>query len=319
MKIFDTPEDKSILSELADIVRTDHGRCWAPGLKCGQKPIRAHSVQNSKILERLQNNGAVSKIEIKVLNGETHIQFENVGRRKATTFRGLCGEHDALLFKKLDLEPLDDLSNDQKVLLTWRAITHEMAEKMAMAYNFQAKYQMRLKNGLVDGNSFDPFGAEAVAWLKVLYDSYNYREEFVTPILDGNQTVKRLIFKEFRISNTGPRIAASSFFTMDEYEQTHLAINVFPSHNDTVILFGIARPDVSKVMPILRSLLFRGKINTVALSSLMLSRLHNFVMPPSVVARWSNEKRLAIEETFSSTIDNYEIAEPTQIIDLFAD
>ena len=170
MKLFPAPPDNRFLSMKAEIGNTNKGRCWAPLTDCKNPPIRAHSVQNSRILEALQENGVISKIESVVKNKETHLEFKKVGRNKATTFRGFCSEHDAALFKLLDEEPMGTLSQRQKALLTWRAISHEMADKMAMGFNFQDQYRKAIARGEASPDEPHPLGMEAVAWMKVLYD-----------------------------------------------------------------------------------------------------------------------------------------------------
>ena len=113
------------------------GRCWAPGMECENAPIRAHSVQNSSILDSIQSNGHVVGIETFLQSGELHSGFREIGRNKATTFRGLCNEHDTNIFAHLDRNELNLNDKQTCLLLTWRAITHEMAEKMNAAMGFQ--------------------------------------------------------------------------------------------------------------------------------------------------------------------------------------
>jgi hypothetical protein len=82
-------------------------RCLEPTLACDKKVIRAHSIQNARVLDLLVENGHVITPQQKMGKNGPDISFEKVGRNNASTFSGLCAEHDASLFQILDKEPFD--------------------------------------------------------------------------------------------------------------------------------------------------------------------------------------------------------------------
>ncbi|MCK6467494.1 MAG: hypothetical protein L6Q53_04755 [Candidatus Brocadia sinica] len=78
-------------------------RCFWPFEECKKEAIRAHSIQNSRVLQAIEQNGHVVMLQPKINFDEgPKAEFKDVGRNKATTFTGLCGEHDNQLFKPID-------------------------------------------------------------------------------------------------------------------------------------------------------------------------------------------------------------------------
>ena len=319
MKLFDKPENKENLALFGQFTKGQHGRCWAPGLDCMGVPIRAHSVQNAIVLQAIQSKGHVIGIETFLKGGELHGGFRKIGRNKATTFRGLCSEHDNKIFATLDAGNLDLTDKMTCALLTWRAITHEMAAKMDVGWKFQAQYNAKIESGEIDKNTPDPLGMEAVLWMKVLYDFYNYREENLTPYIFSKQPSK-MLYKNFIIKNTGPIIASSSFFvvkTKANGEPSHTAVNIFPYGDDTHILFSICRTELGQVMPIIRSLHYKGLICPVKLSAFLLSRVQNFVIAPNHFFAWNQDKISLIVRAFLETVTNESFIPPDNGINLF--
>lgn len=318
MKLFPAPKDNRFLSMKAEIANTSIGRCWAPSTDCKNPPIRAHSVQNSRILEALQDNGVVSKIGNVVRDKETYLAFEKIGRNKATTFRGFCAEHDATLFRLLDEEPMDTLSQMQKALLTWRAISHEMADKMAIGYNFQNQYTKAIARGEASANEPHPLGLEAVAWMKVLYDFFQYRERHLDGFITGQAELKDYRLKHYILKGTGAIVAASSFFTFEETEQAYIALNVYPWDGDTHVLLGYSMEHTALAAPLARSVLSKGKVDMAKLSALIIGRMHNFVIKPSVVDNWTEEKREEILSAYGTTIMTTAALPPLESTNLFS-
>ena len=319
MKVFDKSENKEPVAILSRWAKQKTGRCWAPQMDCKDVPIRAHSVQNARVLESIQVDGHVIGIEVFLKNGELHVGFRKVGRNKATTFLGLCNSHDTEIFSHLDLNELD--LNDEKtcLLLTWRSITHEMAAKMEQGVKFQSEYQSKIDAGETDGNTPHPMGMEAVLWMKVLYDFFQYREENVSPAIFSEQR-HPLIFKKFVISGTGAILATSSFFVeqgQPNREPSYVSVNAFPMDGNTVVLFSVARKDLGVVMPVIRSLIVKRKLCPIRFSAFLLSRVQNFVISPHHFSQWSQEKVDAIEKAFASTVVNTNWVDANELHNLF--
>ena len=74
--------------------------CLGPDNECEGSIIRAHSVQNSRVLELIQESGHVIMPRlVSSFDRGAGFRFESVGRNEATTFTGLCQKHDRELLK----------------------------------------------------------------------------------------------------------------------------------------------------------------------------------------------------------------------------
>lgn len=83
-----------------------YNRCLDRTMTCTHKAIKAHSIQNSKVIDLLENNGHLIMPLKKMKKDGPVVCFGLVGRNDATTFEGLCKEHDNNYFLKLILKKL---------------------------------------------------------------------------------------------------------------------------------------------------------------------------------------------------------------------
>ncbi len=118
-------------------IKTNLKNCWPPNGSCNSKPIKAHSIQNSRVLELLNSNGHLIMPQEKFVHkGEIPIVgFSEIGRNEASTFTGLCGTHDKEIFAPIDDFELDLNNSQQLFLLAYRSIIkkmHSLALSMLM-------------------------------------------------------------------------------------------------------------------------------------------------------------------------------------------
>lgn len=102
--------------------------------ECKDGFIRAHSIQNNRILKKLGRNGDVYMIR-KVpdeTNSNLVSRFKKMGRGVATTFNGFCKHHDKELFKPIEDEEYTG-STQQRFLFSYRAFSFEYHKKAEAA------------------------------------------------------------------------------------------------------------------------------------------------------------------------------------------
>ena len=92
-------------------------------MNCNQEPIRAHSIQNSGVIDLIALGGHVVAFRPSYSSEGLEVEFKLVGRNHASTFTGLCNEHDTKLFLPLDTKPLDVTDREQLFLLAYRSVT----------------------------------------------------------------------------------------------------------------------------------------------------------------------------------------------------
>lgn len=94
---------------------------------CSEKIVRAHAIQNNRILNKLSLNGM-----LKTMDGESRLMFQDSdtkGRKVATTFKGFCSYHDKVTF-----QPIEDFefnnSPEQLLLYAYRTLAWSYNKKL---------------------------------------------------------------------------------------------------------------------------------------------------------------------------------------------
>ena len=122
-------------------VKKSISRCFWPLSTCNNPAIQAHSIQNARVLDLLAKDQHVYMIKGRL---ELHspqdslqdsllkIEFKKISRYKATTFTGLCSQHDNELFQPIDKNDFDKQSEEHCFLLAYRSVLRELYVKMDM-------------------------------------------------------------------------------------------------------------------------------------------------------------------------------------------
>ncbi len=94
--------------------------------------IKAHSIQENKILKKIAVNGHVAMVandRITMVDGQIDtdnlVKIEFIGKGKATTFQGFCREHDLEIFKPIELKDYIAGNKEQNFLFAYRNLAKE--------------------------------------------------------------------------------------------------------------------------------------------------------------------------------------------------
>ncbi len=120
--------------EFFETYAKSYSRCFGPDPKCRGKIIRAHSIPNARELEALQENGHVLTLQLRFGEEGPRAEFVPEGRNDATTFRGLCGDHDNVIFGSFDSEKINLSDERHRFLLAYRAVIREFYMKARKAF-----------------------------------------------------------------------------------------------------------------------------------------------------------------------------------------
>lgn len=112
-------------------------QCLHPNkAECKGEIVRAHAIQNNRILSRIAENGHVT-----MLDGTSFLIFQDAqtkGRKVATMFTGFCSYHDKTLFQ--EIEDVDFTATQKQIfLLTYRT----------MAWHYHKKQEQAKKNEIM--------------------------------------------------------------------------------------------------------------------------------------------------------------------------
>lgn len=312
-------ERKSLYVKYANL---EFDRCFEPTEKCTAKAINAHSIQNRRVLDQLVNkNGHLIMPTQSYKNGKLFISFDMVGRKKATTFTGLCNSHDAEIFEPIEKHDFESNNRLQLFLLAYRAVLRELHSVSSGAYRMQLSYQERVKRGLSPSNTPDIHGQRATSFLANAYETYLYKRKFDELFLAKKPT--GLIHHTITFKHTYPTIAVNSLLSLDEIETPHyvsrIALNIFPNKDVTHIVFSFLPEDAPYANFYLRDILFTsGRHQLNLISKIVLESCENFVVSPNYFEMISPESKEAMICYFAETISQNKPFEQIDKICLFA-
>ena len=280
-------------------------RCHEPSEKCEQTAIRAHSIPCGTVLGSLADGGHVVMPHMKLkVPPPAEISFKRVGKYQATTFTGLCSQHDNDIFRPVD-DGLPDLSDpSQLFLLAYRAVLREFHVCLQNALRFQSTYQKRVEVGLSPGTEPCDYGMFATAHLVNAHECYEYKRQFDHYFL--NTDWSPLQHHIIVLKDQPPSIAVSSMFSLDDVdapETPRVTLSVFPADNQVMVAFSAVPNDAPFVTTYLdRILSSNGYFQKYLLSKLILQSCDNFVIAPTYYDALTKDRKDATCQFYVETI-----------------
>ncbi|QUH20553.1 SEC-C domain-containing protein [Alkaliphilus sp. B6464] len=120
--------------------------------ECDQKIIKAHAIQNNRILNKLGENGLVI-----TMDGTSNMIFQGSqkkGRKIATTFTGFCKHHDKLLFQ--EIEDSEFIASQKQIFLfTYRTMAWHYHKKQEQLNAQTIRYKRMYEQGYDMSSSED--------------------------------------------------------------------------------------------------------------------------------------------------------------------
>jgi hypothetical protein len=291
-----------------------YAKCLPPSMDCDEEPIRAHSIQNARVLDLIQTDGHVLMPQYKLVKGEPVMKFEKVGRNEASTFTGLCSKHDTEFFKAIDTEPLDVDNCEHLRQLAYRSVMREMHTELANGERAWAMHEDLCKK------TADPNEAVTAAPLlfidhnKKAHDVFRYRlKHFDKPAEEGKVADLRHLIIE--MDNQKPVLAASSLFSTaftKEGDMIGPTLNIVPLNEakSVAIISCPAEPGVSVWASLAKVFDADEKTLKYELAKLVIQRVENFTLSPAHYDTWSGDKRARVLREFEASL-----AEPKDIPD----
>lgn len=151
--------------------------------ECDEKIIKAHAIQNNRILNKISENGMVVSMD-----GVQHLMFQTAeakGRKITTVFTGFCKYHDKTLFQEIEDKPFV-CSSKQLFLLTYRTMAWHYHKKQEQINATSIQYDKLLQKGYDYSRSEDFIDYLTMLSLgnsdnnaeKAVFDNYLLNEEY---------------------------------------------------------------------------------------------------------------------------------------------
>ncbi len=281
-------------------------RCLEPSETCEQTTIRAHSIQNSRVLDLLSQDGHVIMLRLSHdSDARPSVVYQRIGRTKASTFTGLCSEHDCTVFKPIDKAPPDLSDPEHLFLIAYRSVLRETHGCFEAASKMQAAYVTRVERGRSPRDEPDAAGMQATAWLRNAYDCHLYKRRFDQAYL--NRDFGEILHKQLSFDDAPPSIAVSSLFSLDDMawpdDVARVVLNVLPRRRRTDIVFSFLKGDAAVASQYLdRIWNAAGMYQKYLLSKVILQHCDNIVIAPAYFDRLSDVRKKRILEFFESTL-----------------
>ena len=257
------------------------------------------------MLERLCENGPVIMPKLQTNVRQSEDVFKPVGRQSATSFTGLCGEHDRRIFEPIDRLPIDLQDEEHLFLLAYRSVLREVHAVQTGTVKNQLAYQAKVDLGLIPGEV--PTGdGERSLWLFMnAYEFDLYKRMFDEAYQASDyQAVHHVTFFE---DGFEPTIAVSALFSLDEIQVgddvARIALNVFPLDTGVACVFSFLSSEMNHISAFLKPFqLASGEALLQLLSVRILQSCENFVLSPRFWNGLAQSKRQAIAGLFLTTI-----------------
>lgn len=286
-------------------VRTKFTKCLEPTMSCPLDAIKAHSIQNAKILDLLQHSGHVVVPRQAMTPHGPSVELKLVGRNNATTFTGLCSVHDTSIFKPIEVGEVDVTNSEHLFLLAYRAVVKELHTVMEWAYRLQPVYQKRVELGLSPKNEPDDAGWFATERLMASYETWLYKSQYDQALL--SRDFSAVSHEVIELAVQSPTIAVNSL-TCDTEIRTdddvaRVALNVFPRQDNVVAVFSYLTKEKQHARAFHDQISqSSGDYQKYLLSRLILRCCENFVLSPAYYDTMSPERKAAIQHFFMTTV-----------------
>ena len=303
-------ENNKYFGEIFKQINSKFHRCFWPKESCSETAIRAHSIQNSKVLDLLCENDHVIMPRGGVnIDTGLFLKFEEVSRNKATTFTGMCNNHDNKLFEPIDKNHFDSNNNEHLFLIAYRSVLRELHANMKRAVDIQSQYTRGVELGRFNADIPDQPRMMATMGMAEAYSFYLYKFQFDQIYIKGNysQIAHQIEF----IENIEPSIAVSSSFSFidnmrilqDRHDPKCISLNIFPCDNGIYIIFSYRKDQEANLLPYVEKILQAEKYYKLYLiSKLVLMYCENFVVSPKFYRNLPESNKKSITDFFMNNI-----------------
>jgi hypothetical protein len=290
------PANPKFLNEIHHLKNTAYEKCLWHTMTCTGAPIRAHAVQNSRILESLAENGHVVMLKPELRGEELDITFKLVGRNLATTFTGLCSEHDTLLFLPIDTNEIDPANAEHRFLVAYRAVLKGLHSALGAAQMVQLSFQKGVELGHFpeDGPEMLLATTKIIGGMQMFGVAQCFHQIYTTKDWGSLPSVT------LHIPTSSPTLAASGvclpieaipILRADNNSLPFLVFSLFPQGHSLYVQFSWL-PPVEVVMreSIDGIVTARGNHQLYLLSKFILKYTETFTLRPSVYASFTKQQ-----------------------------
>ena len=295
---------------------TNVHECLCPRkIECSDRIIKAHSIQNNRILKKISEKGKV--IQIKFEDAIFTKDCSQVGRKTATTFSGFCNFHDSSIFRSIEIKDYLPRDKEQEFLFAYRALARELNIKKTAAKIYQKGISIfgahSYFSGLLEWTKF------SIKELTKL--NYFFHQGLLNKDFGKIQTKLIVLDKEYSI-------AVSSIFAIEydfhgnkindlgdkKQRLKNLFLTIFPQNGKTYILLSHLTEDSLTYNFLEEQLLSLEQIEIIKRINLLIANYcENFVLSPTKWRGLPKEEKEKFIEMFMNSTDLTRLKTPDNL------
>jgi ferredoxin len=222
----------------------------------------------------------------------------------ASTFTGLCADHDKELFKLADDEALDTSDKEQLKQYAHRALMKEFHTCVEQSDRFFALELDYIKKGFIKPDTPNGAAEAAIVYAKKSHDLFKYRNKYFDALKGGEKT-SEVEHTVIELDNQAPTIAVSSFLSLGHEADGSVIgamLTVVPvSETRTVAIITCAAAHKDAVKRALPDLFDADTDKKKALSDTILTQVENFTLSLTFYDRWTEEKKKDVAQAFNES------------------
>ena len=228
--------------------------------------------------------------------------FQTTGRNRATTFTGLCKNHDRELFRTIETNSLQLSDSQHLFLLSYRAVLMEAHASRKSAIDTQLSYQKGVEKGVYPKDEPSAPGMVAVEHLMGACQVEGVKQIFDEAYLIGAWDV--VMHQVFCVASR-PALAVNSMFSTDFYSEVlhapaFVTLNVLPVTQDrTAVIFSFIAEQKSEAEAAFGYIWSsRGEYQQYELSKLILRKAQNVAIAPDFFDTFTKQRKDAVHLYF---------------------
>lgn len=283
--------------------------CFCAGDECSSSVIKAHSVQNNRILRQISENGHVIQLKPNKTDDNFEVKSEEIGRKVATVTTNFCGFHDTKIFQPIELKDYQKNNKEQEFLFAYRAFAREYhAKREAKNILNNAKKLPNIDRNYLNREilnynlTLQQMEKEKILWNNSL-KNLDYTK-IVTSCIEFYGCYQIAASSAFAVEYDllGNQINDFSDFNQD---LKFIFLNVFPQVNKTYVLMSFYRKD-KKLFSFINSQIKKRSINQqkIIISNLLLSHVENLVLSPRVWNKLLDKQQDYVKQMFLITVNS---------------
>lgn len=287
---------------------------------CSPSLIKAHSLPKSllKILMDSTHHLLIFNSEFLMLQPPLS-KISRIGINKATTFLGLCSNHDSMTFLPLDNKPVNNYDSEYQFLLCYRAFLKEYFVKTNQ-YDLSKTLVGHVKKDDQEGLAFSfsciyAYGCY-VGWhyltiVKKALDESLVKKNFTSYFEYGVREIDKFL-----------PIAVCSLFTpatdrnnnqLNNFKDSkempkYVFLSIIPSQNKTYVFYAVLKKQGKELKTFIEPFSTLKQEDFLDyLSEIILRNIENFIVSPQYWEKIPKDKRKEIEKFFYETTFNKKI------------